>query len=73
MIDCDIPGCTCTKFEPADLKIEQTQGGDAPHDDALDRQQRGSRSAGAHVTGPAGATETPPAGGPDHWKQSEAE
>ncbi len=24
MIDCDIPGCTCTKFEPADPKIEQT-------------------------------------------------
>jgi len=74
MIDCDIPGCTCTKFEPADPKIEQTQGGDA-HDHALDLpgQQRGSGAAGADVTGPAGATETPPAGGPDHWKQSEAE
>ncbi len=23
MIDCDIPGCTCTKFDPADPKIEQ--------------------------------------------------
>src|SRR6266545_8039817 len=71
---CDIPGCSCTKFEPADPKIEQTQGGDA-HDHALDLpgQQRGSGAAGADVTGPAGATETPPAGGPDHWKQSEAE
>ena len=24
MIDCDIPGCSCTKFEPADPKTEQT-------------------------------------------------
>ncbi len=70
MIDCDIPGCSCTKFEPADPKTEQTQGGDA-HAQPLD-SEHGS-ATGAHVTGPAGATETPPAGGPDHWKQSEAE
>src|SRR6266498_4316021 len=70
MIDCDIPGCSCTKFDPADPKTEQTQGGDA-HVQPLD-SEHGS-ATGAHVTGPAGATETPPAGGPDHWKQSEAE
>ncbi len=23
MIDCDIPGCSCTKFEPVDPKVEQ--------------------------------------------------
>src|SRR6266545_147282 len=61
MIDCDIPGCSCTKFEPADPKIEQTQGGDA-HD--LSDSSPGNRRAGADVTGPAVASSPATAGPP---------